>query len=362
MKDLAMEPAPQQTAEPKMFDPERNPARVLWAAGLFALLWILPLLIQSIFSPHMTFCADALDLSALAVLAAGVYFLCQTGGKRKFIGGVLAFASAVLLAFSAAIARNIKAYAYRIDLAKLLSLRNLYTIGSMRNALFCVAFAVAAALLVRYRMRNRPVKARYTATGGAAAGAYFLANTAMTFLQYRFVLSNFQARNYVVILSGRILDALCLFLVFFAIGSLGSMEHTRVRLRRIGLIWAWLALCAMSVALVASIAIGDELSTRGSFTTQYVLLGAGIAGYALLLFKRRIGLYVILLGAGLLLLAQTLSLLEGAFYGADGYGVLLAGSILGGLNPLFAGLAVRAGTDEANPAAAEHAEQTALEP
>ena len=104
MKDLAMGPAPQQTAEPNVFDPERNPARVLWAAGLFALLWILPLLIQSIFSPHTTFCADALDLSALAVLAAGVYFLCRTGGKQKLIGGALAVAGAVLLAFSAAIA------------------------------------------------------------------------------------------------------------------------------------------------------------------------------------------------------------------------------------------------------------------
>ena len=347
------EQVPQAGTGPKAFAPDHKSSRVLWAAVWFALLWILPLLIQSVFSPRTSFCPDALYFSSLAVVATGLYFICLPSVKRKLTGGGLALAGAVLLAFSASIARNMKAYAYRIDLGNLLRLRNLYVFVFLRNALLCVAFAAAATILVWQLTRNHPANKRYSAAGGAAAGAYFLGNTAMTFLMYWFQLQmgDFKLRNYASILSELILDALCLFLVFLAIGHLGSMEKTRVKLKGIGLVWAWLALCAMSVTLIAYVALGDKLNGNGSFTTQYALLAAGIAGYAMLLFKRKVGLYVILLGAGLLLGAQTLGILKGVIYGADGYGALLAGSILGGLNPLFASLAVRAGSDLTEPTA-----------
>lgn len=351
----------QAATEPKEWTPERKPSRALWAAGGFALLWILPLLIQRVFSPRTSFCADALYFCSLAVVAAGLYFICLPGVKRKLTGGALSIAGAVLIAFSTAVARNIKAYAYHIELGKLLSLRNLIVVSSLKSALLCVVFAVAAALLTGYLMRNRPFKKRYSAAGGVAAATYFLINSFLTLRMYWFQLGAYNARHYASIFSALILDALCLYLVFLALGALGAMEHSRVRLQKIGLVWAWIALCAMSVALIVSIAAGNELAGPGSYTTQYVLLAAGIAGYAMLLCRRRIGLYVILLGTGLLLGAQTLSILSGVFYGADGYGALLASSILGGLNPLFAYLAVRAGKNIPDPAAAKRIEDTVLE-
>jgi len=342
MTEPAAKALQQNTPEKEAFAPGRSPVRVLWAAGLFAVLWFLPLLIQGVFSPHTMFCANAQYFYSLAVLAAGLYFLCLPGMKRKLAGGGLALTGAVLLAFSASIAKNIKAYVYQIELGRLFNLRNIYLYIVLRNALFCAALAVAGALLVQYLLRSRSEKTRYTAAGGTAAGAYFLTNTVTTFWMYRFQLGNFRARNYAIIVVELLMDAFCLYLVFLAIGHLGSMENTRVKLKGIGLAWAWLALCAMSVALIAYIAFGNELAGPGSYTTQFILLAAGVTGYAMLLCKRRAGLYVILLGAGVLLAAQTLSLLEGVFYGADGYGALLASSLLGGLNPLFACLAVRA--------------------
>lgn len=340
---LVAEQAPQIGAEPSAFTPEHKPSRALWAALAFALLWILPLLIQSVFGPRTSFCPDALFFSSLGVVATGLYFICLPGVKRKLSGGGLAIVGVVLLAISEVIARNMKAYAYHIDLGRLFSLRNTNFYFSLKNAALCAALAIAGALLMLYLARNRSAKARYTAAGGAAAGAYFLADTVSTFWMYRFQMGNFKARNYAILVVELIFDALCLFLVFLAIGTLCSTEQMRVKLKGIGLVWAWLALCAMGIALIVYIALGDRLAGPGSYTTQYVLLTAGTAGYAMLLFKRKVGLYVILLGAGLLLGAQTLSLTEGFFYGADGYGALLVSSLLGGLNPLFAYLAVRAG-------------------
>lgn len=345
------EQAPQAGTGPNAFTPEHKPSRALWAAVGFALIWILPLLIQSVFGLRTSFCADALYFSSLGVVATGLYFICLPGVKRKLAGGGLALAGAVLLAFSAAVSKNVQVYAFHADLGRLLSLRNAYLFIALKNALIGVVLAAAAALLALYLARNRPANARYAAAGGAAAGAYFLSSMVSMLFSYRMLLGNFKARDYASILSELILDALCLFLVFLAIGSLCSTKHMRVRLKGIGLVWAWLALCAMSVAWIASIAMGDQIAGRGSYTTQYVLLAAGVAGYAMLLLKRKAGLYVILLGAGLLLAAQTLSLLEGTIYGADGYGALLASSLLGGVNPLFAFLAVRAGADLTEPAA-----------
>lgn len=143
--------------------------------------------------------------------------------------------------------------------------------------------------------------------------------------------------------------ALSLYCVCMAVYSLCNMPQTKVKLRGIGLAWCWLALLGSISALVITLrnAFLTQRLPGERFPAAYLILGlSALLGYLLLLLKRRIGLYFILLGVGLALgsrLVQALAIL--ATSGNTGLSLnILIQTVLGALNPLFAWLAVRAGT------------------
>ncbi len=139
-------------------------------------------------------------------------------------------------------------------------------------------------------------------------------------------------------------DAAVVFLVCMALYALCHMKTTRVRLRGIGLVWAWLAAAGAVVSLIAAISAGTGGNSGViTYTAQFVVGISALTGYILLLCRRRAGLYVILLGMGVMLGAQALGALAGVLFHANQYLATLISSLLGALNPLFAYLAVRAG-------------------
>lgn len=146
--------------------------------------------------------------------------------------------------------------------------------------------------------------------------------------------------------------SLTVYLVCIAVWHLCRMPHTQVKLRGLGLVWAWLALlgslAAMAITWRAAALVGPfgpsapQISGISvPFTFQMILAISALTGYALLLARRRVGLYVILLGTGLMLAAQ-------AMQGVSAIGsrfawALIIPALVGAVNPLLAWLAVCAG-------------------
>ena len=102
----------------------------------------------------------------------------------------------------------------------------------------------------------------------------------------------------------------------------------------------------MAAALAYSLMIVTGATGMRNATVsaaQLALMLCGLIGYIMLLCKRRVGLYMILIGAGALLGAQFASSLSVVIVGGGNQLVTLISSIVGACNPLFAYLAERAG-------------------
>lgn len=127
-------------------------------------------------------------------------------------------------------------------------------------------------------------------------------------------------------------------------------------LRGIGLVWAWIALIGAAAVILMGIISVFSHSARlprpsaAIFYSYQLLTGiSGFIGYLLLISKKRMGIYVILLGIGLMLGAQLIQvllqnpLISGVPHSHKFLLTRLLPTVLGALNPLFAYLAVKAG-------------------
>ncbi len=85
-----------------------------------------------------------------------------------------------------------------------------------------------------------------------------------------------------------------------------------------------------------------NLSNTVTYTAQIVLAVSALSGYILLLCGRRVGLYAILIGGGVMLGAQTMSALSNVLLDSRQSALLVISNLIGALNPLFVYLAVRA--------------------
>ena len=339
-------PVETQTAEVQPIESLRkNPLRAAWAAGLMAAAWLLLLVFQSIFGPNTRFNADALFLCVAALVGTAAYLLAHPGLKLKLTGAGAGVIATVMGAFNVALLRNPRLYMQRVGLGEMFSLRNMLFFRAFGGVFFTVALSLAVAWLISTLIKTGGDKRRVRLAALGAAGVYLLCSLTRSALNIRGVIIPDFASLFSTF-SGSFFDAACVFLVCMAAYALCNMPSANVKLRGLGLVWAWLATAGMVVSLIAVISAGTSHGAVITYTAQFILAISGLAGYILLLCKRRVGLYVILLGAGVMLGAQMNAALAGVFYRANQYIFLLISNVLGALNPLFAYLAVRAGTNQ----------------
>ena len=344
---------PQQEAEAQQVAalPE-TPARALWAVGFALAAWLLLLVLQSVFGPYTAFSADALYLAVAALIGAAAYLVTRSSLKYRLCGAGAGLLAALISALSVPITHNALLYGQRVNLVEMFRLRSALFINSIVPALLFILLSLGAALLVSV-LYKKTDKKRVQLSGGAAAAVYFVCNLAKIFAYPQIYLGSLHFINVFSAVLGILADAVSLFLVCVAVYDLCNMPAGKVKLHGIGLVWAWLATAGMAVSLIAAISAGTSSNpTTITYTAQFLLAAAGLAGYILLLCQRRVGLYVILIGTGVMLGAQLTTALVGVVYGASRYLPLFISYILGSLNPLFAYLAVKssrkAGKDAAS--------------
>ncbi|MDO5112111.1 MAG: hypothetical protein Q4E65_07385 [Clostridia bacterium] len=321
------------------------PKRAVYAAGIMIGCWFTLLILQCMFGLRPQFCADSLFLTVAALYAAAIYLVTRPATMWKLFGGGAGLTAVLLSAHSTVIAQNIAVYAKRLrfgDLMRMIDPGDVQYVRALGGALLSGLATLAAAWVVYNFIRRGDDKRRSRRAALAGTAAFLLLNVLRNLLRARGVLSHAGLRVMLSVLGSPLLDAACLFLVFVAIYALCSMPDARVKLRGIGLVWAWIAAAGMVVSLISVISEGTGGDTGVIiFTAQFILAALGLCGYIMLLCKRRVGLYVILLGMGVMLGAQFSAALAGVLAGARQYFVAAISILLGGLNPLFAWLAVR---------------------
>lgn len=343
------------------FTEERIPVpakhgRAVWSGLLLIGGWLLLLFLQGLpkifgnFTTHgsyilggfLLFSPEACYFLTAAVLATAVYLVIQKGWQNKLLaagfGIVSAFMSACNDYADALYLRTMGAF----GIGNVVSFINARIWSTLRSTFLVAAAAVLVAVLFRLLLRGKTEKTVVLATGGIAAGVLLIGELVLLGIQYnRYLLVMGFLRVFTLVLP-IIGEALCLYLTVVALRRLCNMQSGAVRLRSLGLAWAWVGAigCLLGAAwLIWSCA---SASVTMAYTAQMLLCLVVSTGYILLLCERRAGIYVVVIGAGLLLLGQLFNAVYGLLCGAEQYWTLLLGGILGAVNPLLGWLAVRA--------------------
>lgn len=293
----------------------------IWLVGTFLFLIPLDGLILSL---------GVLFNLAYAVLAAGIYLLCFAQEKQRkagVLGVMMSFVMQAVLGFSLI-------YVYSDRMADPVMAQLVPTIV---RALLCTGVTVVGALFGK-RGNHVNVAAR---VGFFAAGAL---------LVYGVVNGIVISGNAVTFLDA-LFDGVIFAGLYFLTDSLCSMKKPALQLHGLGLGWCWFATIGAGAAVVLNI-VQSINAGLGLDVFQIILPFFMLAGYIMLLCKRKSGLYFILYGAAIVMAAALLSALEGLVYQST-QPVQLVSAVLALLNPLFAWLAVRAGTAEAPASSAE---------
>lgn len=321
--------------------PPANHMRAVWAAVIFAASWIMLLLFQGFFGKRMLFSADTTWFIVAALLAAGTYLLVQQGTKYKLLG---AAAGLIATVFSASTGLAVTLNSQKVGAFSVWDTLNFtapqYMSLFLRSLLF-VALTLGAAFLVGLLMRKKGEKSRALGAAGAAGVVYALSSLIAWIVQYARVIARIDAASLFSVLLGFLSDSIVLFFVVWILHSLCHTRAGRIRLFGLGKGWAILATVGMAASIAMSFGIAFKALGGFAYTASLLLAVAGTVGYIMLLAGRRMGLYVIVLAAVVVLGGQFFGSLSALIYGVHTYTTLFFGSIGGGLNPLFAWLAVR---------------------
>ena len=337
--------------QPLSAPPEKT-GRALWAAVLLTLSWFLLVWFQKGIGWNLMLDFSVFACLSAASFAAGVYMLTKKETRWRLIGAGTGLASSLLLSGSESVYLGAWGGKIRPELTRIFNFRNPSFMVVLERTFVSAVSALVAALLICMIRRDRDKKqARWA---GAAAGGVYLIVSLLYLLKRHGIttlrrllsgssrdLKNLFRQEIILPLAA----ALIIFFVCTAIYSLCHMPRTRVRLRGIGFFWACLALAGSAASLFIVFSVSTmspgAAKTYGVYTSQLILGLSALLGYALLLCKRRVGLYFILLGVGIILCSLLMNSL--LYIGADRGRQLLISTGLGTLNPLFAWLAARAG-------------------
>ena len=332
-----------------------RPMRAAAAALAFLLGFFALLLYESRLGIRIVTSMQTYALLAAAVLAAGQYLVLQRGSKPVLLGVVIGLAGVFLSVVSRNITMLVRMTAGRFPLAKALSFTSVPLGRQLGYIVTAAVLALLVAALVGRLPKNRPEKRRLLAACAAGAAAYFAVGLFPVLRQIAALAARMPADAMAAYVLDALVPAAGMFGVFAVLTGLCGAWAPRVRLRGAGLAWAILATAGMVFSLVFMLGFAGRMRGAVVFNAQVLLAVAGLSGYVLLLSGRRAGLYVVVLAAGLILFAQFSTAAIALLNGARQYFSLLASSVLGALNPLFAFLAVRA----ADRAAAKGAQAAA---
>lgn len=321
-----------------------TPLRAVWAAGLLTIGWFLLAEVQLNFLRYLNFSSAAFYCLSAAVLGASVYLVSCRGLWWKLVGIVFGLVSALFTTMSLFVEYQAKAFQEGLSFERYF--RQPRFMGDLTNSLIAVILCLVAVLLFSVlRKKSGKGQARICALIGA--GVYLLARFGLSFRRLiRGGLTSAYGKQYLSSeLPPIITAALVIYLICMAVYALCSMPQAKVRLRGLGLVWAWLALIGAlaTAALILSVPALDLRGSRSSGLYAYHLIVclSGLIGYLLLICKRRAGLYCVLIGIGLMIGAQLISIVTSPVFRSSDI-TLLISTLLGALNPLFAWLAVRA--------------------
>lgn len=345
-----------------------DPRRAVWMAGSLLCAWFLLLVLQLIFGDKLMLCGSAFLLLDAGLLGAAVYLMAQSGLRWKLLGGGAGLVAAFLLASSYAAIGLEKRMGGHFPLRAFFRFRDPLFMRDLGIAFLCVLLCLGVALLI-CKLHKEYGKKRVRLCALLAAAVYLLMGPLFLLQQFRAYLLNpiapkaiplYQMLLYQMLPA--IFGAAAIYLVCMAAYALCTMRPARVKLHGMGLVWAWLAVAGALVTIISIISAVTAVMSGAAipgvtrpYAFQFIVGICALAGYILLLCKKRVGLYVILLGMGLPLAAQLISATN---YLRASYGwVLLISSLLGAVNPLFAYLAVRAGFSAPYAGPAERAAQ-----
>ncbi len=326
--------------------------RAVYAGLLFIVGWMLLIFMQGLSTMFngqsgaifvtLLYCPEASYFIVSAVWAVAVYLVVQKGWQYKVIAGVFGLIGAFLYACSGyaevLYMRTLGAF----GLGDVLDFRNVGIISAFKSTLLMVCIILAAAVLSGYFLHKKTARAKAVSNGGIVAGVMLLYNLIRLGIQYKgylIKLGFLRSAQQILPLIG---ESLCLFLVVVMLFELCNMRSQTVKLRGIGLVWAWIAAvgCFLGMAVPLNVIVSNMHYL--AYTVQMLLCLVACVGYVLMITKRRIGLYVVVIGAGLLLLGQFFDSFTGFLFSRRLYLSLFLGSILGAVNPLFGWLAVKA--------------------
>ncbi len=319
-----------------------RPMRTACAALAFALGFFALLLYESRLGIRTVTSTQTYALLAAAVLAAGQYLLLQRGLKPILLGVVIGLAGAFLSVVSCNITMLVRMTGGRFPLIKAFGFTAVPLGRQLAYILAAAALALLVAVFVGRLLKNRPEPRRRLAAGAAGAAAYLAVGLFPVLRQIAALAARMPAGAQAALVFGALVPAAGMFGVFAVLGGLCGAWTPRVKLRGAGLAWAILATAGMAFSLVFALGFAGRMRGAVVFNAQILLAAAGLTGYVLLLCKKRAGLYVVALAAGLILWAQFSTSASALLYGARQYASLLFASVLGALNPLFAYLSVRA--------------------
>ena len=350
-----------QQAMPIAAVPQDVPMRAVWAAVAFALAWFVLAAVQLGFMGSLAYTRISFTCLGAAVLASGLYLVSRDDMRWRVSGAACGLVSALLLSGTQFVEFHVQAFRQDINLTRFF-VDPVFTTNIGYNVLtvvLCLGAVLAFSTLRKTADAKKPLPC-----AGVGAGVYALARLALMWRTIGMLLTNpdpLLTQSAVPSITSILGTAALVFLSYLAVFALCAMQNAPVKLRGLGLAWAWLALvgAVASIALVVYTAIaGHSGPIQGAVYAYSLIIGlSACVGYILLLLGKRTGLYVILLGAGLLLAAQIVGALTSI--GRIGWADTLLSSLLGALNPLFAYLAVRS-ADKAQNAAMPLPSQAAV--
>ncbi len=317
-----------------------KPDRALWAAGLLLLSWVLLFLIQGLFRGGLTYNSEAGFFISMALLGTAVFLICQQSIAHKCIGGAMGLLTTVLSAGNI-YALQLQYKAMRFTLLDVLNFSSPVFWRGFLPTLFCSVLTLGAAALTDYLFKQRTERRRVIASSGIAAGVFFAFSLIRTLVQQGRVLGRMDLLNIISIFIGLLADPMVLFLTALFLIKLCSMPRKELHLRGLGLAWAWIAVVGMFASLMILFVSGTAGAENVNYTSGLLLAICGLAGYILMLCKRRIGFYLLVAGVALMLGSQFFAALTAILYRSHQHTALFVGSILGAVNPLLAWLTVR---------------------
>lgn len=319
-----------------------KPLRAVWAAGLLAAAWLLLAIAQLSFRRNLLCSTTAFICLSAAVLGASEYLVSQSALRLRIAGVGIGLASALLLTISLCIEYQLKTLQMYPGLGFFKTIPVLLFIINIGNSILAALLCLGAVLLFSV-LRKKPCKRQVWSCGLIGGCVYLLIRLLsiirrMIGIDFKLAMSLF-SQEILYILTA----ALSICLVCVAVYKLCDMPFTHVKLRGLGLAWAWLALAGALFVIafvIYVVALDPRLACRlGVYAFNLILGLSAFTGYLMLLCKRRAGLYFILIGAGLMFCTNVIEVLTGFRIGMLGR---LLYTLPGALNPLFAWLAVRA--------------------